>query len=61
MEGKQERFKTVFLSIHATILLYLSSIAMTAEIGTPMLLVLYKLIYCMFCVGRYLKNEIFML
>lgn len=39
--------------------------AMTAEIGTPMLLALYKLIYCLFeicfVLGDIKKNEIFML
>lgn len=47
MEGKQERFKTVFLSIHDTVLPYCQAIAMTTEIGTPMLLALYNLIYCL--------------
>lgn len=45
MEGKQERFKTVFMVRSYRIS---QAIAMTAEIGTRMLLALYKLIYCLF-------------
>lgn len=49
MEGKQERFKTVLLkySWYGLTVLICQAIAMTAEIGTPMLLALYKVIYCL--------------
>lgn len=50
MEGKQERFKTVLLKnswYGLTVLICQFDIAMTAEVGTPMLLALYKVIYCL--------------